>query len=171
MKAPSFLSLKACMRHWIVGRSLLVSLGLAAGAHAEYVEPSEAVLLWREWMSEIQREASQTSTPRIYIMTDREILQTGKDSAQFQNGRYRMMVADGGVPDVDGDLDFYTDVFEDGNPFAWRDDPELSPRDGMGNPLPPDALISVLLANGELLNLATSTLGEGTPARTVRPRT
>ena len=159
------------MRHWIVGRSLLVSLGLAAGAHAEYVEPSEAVLLWREWMSEIQREASQTSTPRIYIMTDREILQTGKDTAKFQSGRYRMMVADGGVPDVDGDLDFYTDVFEDGNAFAWRDDPELIPRDGMGNPLPPDALISVLLANGQLLNLATSTLGEGTPARTVRPKT
>lgn len=154
-----------------VARLLLGSLGLTIGAHGEYIEPTEAVLLWREWMSEIQREPSLVSTPRIYIMTDREVLQTGPDTAKFQNGRYRMVVADGGVPDIDSDYDAYTDVFEDGNPFAWRDDPELIPRDGMGNPLPIDANIGVLLANGQLLGLATSTLGSGSKAITVRPKT
>ena len=148
-----------------IAELLMVSLGLTVGAIAQ--NPDD-VALWREWMSVLQREPSQTSGPRIYLMTDREILQTSASTAQFQNGRYRMVLADGSVPDVDGDVDYYTDVFEDGNAWAYRDDPALIPRDDKGNPLPIDAF-PILMADGSVLGIALSTLDANTQATSVKP--
>lgn len=145
---------------------LLVSLGLTVGAFAQYPDSPESADLWREWMSVLQREPSQISGPRIYLKTDREILQTSADKASFQNGSYRMVLADGSVPDVDGDADFYTDVFEDGK--SDRDDPESIPRDNLGIPLPADAR-QVLIANGSVLGIANSTQASNNMASLVRP--
>ncbi len=147
---------------------LLVSLGLTAGASAQ--DPT-SVDLWREWMSVLQREASQTNGPRLYLMTDREVLQTSPSTAAFQSGSYRMVLADGSVPDVDGDVDGYTDVFEDNHDrFSNRNDPASIPRTGPPalDPLPTDAF-SILIADGSILGIADSTLDADTRASTVRP--
>lgn len=145
---------------------LTVSLGLTAAASSQVLE---SVSLWREWMSVIQREQSQTSGPRLYIRTNREVLQTGPDKAAFQSGSYELILADGSVPDTDGDADNYTDVFEDGNPFAFRDDPFLIPL--VGNPPQPAPIdaFSILLANGDVIGIARSTLNSNTQATFVRP--
>jgi hypothetical protein len=115
--------------------------------------------LWREWMSELQREQSQTDKARIYLTTKREITQTGPEKARFENGSYSFMLADGTVPDTDADLDRYTDVYEDSNPFANRDNPGLIPLDGDGNPLPTDADIFplLILGNGDLMRISNET--------------
>jgi hypothetical protein len=152
---------------------LAVSLGLTASAAGQI---PESVTLWREWMSVLQREQSQTSGPRIYLMTDREILQTSASNAKFQNGRYRFVLMDGSTPDTDGDVDGYTDVFEDGNPCADRDDPRFVP----GNPgafcapLPRDTWAQssfnpAVLADGNLLGLAEATVSNNTRATLIRP--
>ena len=146
-------------------KSLLVSLGLAAGAFAQYPGKPDSADSWREWMSVKQREPSQTSGPRLYLMTDREILQTSPDKASFQSGSYRMILADGSVPDVDGDADGYTDGLESGK--SDRNDPESIPRDDKGVPLPTDAF-GILVADGSILGIANSTLATTTMATLVR---
>jgi hypothetical protein len=80
---------------------LLVSLGLTASAFAQN---PVAVSLWRQWMV-----LPEVTGPRLYLITDRNVLQTSSDKAQFQNGSYAFMLADGGVPDIDRDLDSHTD--------------------------------------------------------------
>ena len=102
---------------------LLVSFGMTLSAFAQYPDFPESADLWREWMSVLQREPSLVSGPRLYLMTDRVVLQTSPDRASFQSGSYRMILADGSVPDVDGDADGYTDIFENGNTYANRDNP------------------------------------------------
>jgi hypothetical protein len=155
---------------------LTVSLGVTASAVGDYIEPSKTTMLWREWMSVIQREQSQVSGPRIYLVTDREILQTSPEKATFQNGQYRLVLMDGSTPDTDGDVDGYTDVFEDGNPCAFRDDPDLVP----GNPgafcapLPRDTWAQsffdpAVLADGSLIGLAEATVPGNVQATLVRP--
>ena len=149
---------------------LLVSLGLTAGAFAQYPDSPESADLWREWMSVLQREPSQISGPRLYLMTDREVLQTGPTTASFQNGSYRMVLADGSVPDVDGDADGHTDVVELTHPSGpdWND-PDSVPLEG--DPLveiAPDAF-SILIADGSILGIADSTLATDTRAVSVKP--
>ncbi|MEY4568719.1 MAG: hypothetical protein RLZZ398_158 [Verrucomicrobiota bacterium] len=147
---------------------LLVSLGLTLNAFAQYPGQPENADLWREWMSIRQREPSMISGPRMYLMTDREILQTSPDSASFQNGGYRMILADGSVPDTDGDVDGYTDVFEFGPPYkSNQNSPSSIPRDGDGNPLLTDAF-SILMADGSVLGVADSTLFSSTQATLVK---
>lgn len=141
---------------------LCLALGLSGTALSQGPPLPPPVLkstsLWREWMATEQREPSQTSSARIYLTTEREILQTGPDSAQFQNGRYSFMLADGSVPDVDGDVDGYTDLFEIAS-GSNRDDPAVIPVDADGNPLPPDATQypTVVLGNGDLIGVSDST--------------
>ncbi len=149
---------------------LLVSLALASGAMGQVTEYAVA---WREWMAELQDEYLQSSGTRIYLMTEREVLQTGSEQAKFQNGRYRMILADGSVPDVDGDVDGYTDVYEDGFPMADRNDSSAIPMIGEV-PAPPDTFQVVpplLMADGSLLGIADSTIDQNTKAVNVRPKT
>ena len=140
---------------------LFLIIGLSGTSLAQFeFEVTQAVSLWREWMSNIQKEPSQTTKLRLYLTTEREILQTGPETAQFQNGRYSFMLADGIVPDTDGDRDGYTDVFEDVSNGGNRNDPDAVPVDGEGNPIqPPDAHIlpTLLLGNGDLIRIANST--------------
>jgi hypothetical protein len=145
---------------------LMVSLGLISGA---FGQDAETVALWREWMSVLQKEPSQVTGPRIYVMTDREVLQTSPEKATFQSGSYRMILADGSVPDVDGDLDNYTDVLEDNNVHADRNDPELVPL--AGNPLlpvQPTNAFPILMANGSVLGIAKSAITTNGNAQLVR---
>jgi hypothetical protein len=145
---------------------LCLTLGLSGTAYSQALaEVPQSTSLWREWMATEQREPSQTSSARIYLTTEREVTQTGPDSAQFQSGRYSFMLADGSVPDVDGDVDGYTDLFEDSN-GSNRNDPAAIPVDGDGNPLPTDATTypTVVLGNGDLIgvsNTTTVTTGAG----------
>lgn len=146
----------------------MISLGLTASAFGQV---SETAQLWREWMSVYSREASQTNGARLYLMTEREILQTSASAAKFQSGRYRIVLADGSVPDVDGDLDGYTDEYEFDNE-ANRNDPDSIPQTGTPpEPLPTDAF-SILLANGASIGISDIEL---TPyynqAGLVRPNT
>jgi hypothetical protein len=151
---------------------LTVSLGLTAAASSQV---PESVSLWRQWMSVLQREQSQTSGPRLYIQTEREIQQTGPLTAAFQSGSYKFVLADGSTPDTDGDVDGYTDRFEDGNPFANRDDPLAIPL--VGNPplpAPRDTwslqfFAPTLLANGDFLGLAEPIVTSNTQAILVKP--
>lgn len=163
MKDPFLSHLKQFSVFGAIFRLLVVSLGLIAGV---YGQDAETARLWREWMSVLQREPSQISGPRVYLMTDREVLQTSPEKASFQNGSYRIVLADGSVPDVDGDVDLYTDGFEDQN-NAFRNNAESIPLDGNGNPLPIDAF-PILIANGSVLGIADSTLSSNTAAQLVR---
>ena len=143
---------------------LFVIFGLSGTSLGQFLVVPKGVSLWREWMSNIQKEPSQTTGLRLYLTTEREILQTGPQTAQFQNGRYSFMLADGIVADTDGDLDGYTDVFEDNYPLPNpdRDDITRIPLDQDGNPtIPQDASFPpyplILLANGDLIRIASST--------------
>jgi hypothetical protein len=92
--------------------------------------------------------------PRFYLITDREILQTSPDKAQFQNGSYEFILADGGVPDVDGDLDRHTDRQEITAPVRGDPNDILSwPFDEEGIRLPFNANILVRLADNNSLRL------------------
>ena len=168
MKHSAIHRVKGFLAPMPVIKWLLVSLGLTLNAFAQYPDLPENANLWREWMSVLQREPSQISGPRMYLMTDREILQTSPTTASFQSGGYRMILADGSVPDTDGDDDAYTDVFEDGNVYANRNNPLLIPRAGNPPlPLPTDAF-SILMTDGTVLGIADSTLVSNTPATLVR---
>jgi hypothetical protein len=137
----------------------MICLMFGVSSVAQAQELPKSTLLWREWMSELQREQSQADKARLYLTTKRVITQTGPRKARFENGSYSFMLADGTVPDTDADLDRYTDVFEDSNPFANRDNPGLIPLDGQGNPLPQDAneFPLLLLGNGGLMRISNST--------------
>ena len=168
MKHSATQCVKGFFAPMLAVKLLLVSLGLTLNAFAQYPGQPEDADLWREWMSVLQREPSMVSGPRMYLMTDREILQTSPDSASFQNGGYRMILADGSVPDTDGDADGYTDRFEDVNIYGDRDDPLFVPRAG-DPPLPllRDAF-STLMADGSVLGIADSTLFSNTQATLVK---
>ena len=146
---------------------MLAMIGLTAGAYGQiddYYEPDpEYVSMWREWMSVLQREPSQVSGPRLYIKTEREILQTSANQAAFQNGRYSFILADGSVPDVDGDLDGFTDVLEDKQRLADRDDPSLFP------PLNLLDSFDILLANGSPIGISELVLSINSQASAVKP--
>ena len=145
-----------------------MSFGMTLSAFAQYPDFPESADLWREWMSVLQREPSMVSGPRLYLMTDRVVLQTSPDRASFQSGSYRMILADGSVPDVDGDADYYTDIFENGNGYADRDNPLLIPLGGNPPlPLPTDAF-PILMADGTVLGISRSTLLVNTQANLVR---
>lgn len=79
-----------------------------------------------------------------------------------------MVLADGSVPDVDGDVDNYTDGFEFGK--SNSNDPLSIPLDDKGRPLPTDAF-PILMADGSVLGIADSTLNSNTMARLVRDST
>jgi hypothetical protein len=176
MKHSATSCVKGFLAPKLAVKLLLVSLGLTVGAFAQYPgnpdDPDSTLSadLWREWMSVLQREPSQISGPRLYLMTDREVLQTSPTTASFQNGSYRMVLADGSVPDVDGDDDGHTDVVELTHPSGpdWND-PDSVPLEG--DPLveiPPDAF-SILIADGSILGIADSTLVTDTRAVSVKP--
>lgn len=136
-----------------IAKLLSVSFGLTLGASGQgVVVVPDPVSLWREWM--VNRDITG---PRLYMWADRDVLQTGATTAQFQNGSYAFLLADGGVPDVDGDLDGHTDGQEisaagPGDP----NDIDSVPVDDKGKELPLDAFI-VSLADNTPLGLANST--------------
>lgn len=153
MKYPVPQWLKGLCVPRTIAKLLSVSFGLTLGASGQGVNPT-AVSLWRQWM--VNRDITG---PRLYMWADREILQTGPSTAQFQNGSYAFMLADGGVPDVDGDLDGHTDgqeISADGP--SDPNDINDTPTDSDGRPLPRDANILVSLADNSPLRLATSTI-------------
>ena len=152
MKNPVPMWLKGLCVPRAIAKLLSVSLVLSLGASGQGVNPT-AVSLWRQWM--VNRDITG---PRLYMWADREILQTSPANAQFQNGSYAFMLADGGVPDIDGDLDGHTDGQEiaadgPGDP----NDIDSTPTDSEGRPLTQDANILVSLADNSPLRLANST--------------
>jgi len=177
MISPILLRLKEFCASSAIAAMLLVTLGLTSAAFGAHVTPSEGVTLWRDWMSVlerseydrpdatpyIRRDPSQTSGPRLYLMTDRVVEQTSESTAQFQTGDYRMVLADGATDDVDGDVDNYTDLFEDTNKFADRNDPVKIPKDDKGTRLPIDAIM-IPLADGSWMGISDKALTAPTPA-------
>ena len=174
MKLSATSRVKGFLATKLAVKLLLVSLGLTAGAFAQYPgnpdnpDSTLSADLWREWMSVLQRAPSQISGPRLYLMTDREVLQTSPTTASFQNGSYRMVLADGSVPDVDGDNDGHTDVVELKHPSKpnWND-PLSFPVEG--NPptrIDRDAF-SIVIADGSVIGVADSSV-KNTPAVIVK---
>jgi len=151
---------------------LLAGLAVVAAgvisSPAQALDPDQVTNLWFDWMANVS-----FAGPRLFIRTDRDVIQTGPTSASFQRGRSQFVLADGGVNRVwrdqivpffdewDTDRDGWRDVVENtANPATDPFDPTSFPAN-----IAPDVFWTIL-ANGRFLPINPA---GATPALLVRP--
>jgi len=106
---------------WALLAWIIVTCGFA---RAQVVDATQ---LWFQWMAN-----PVTDGPRLYLRTEREILQTGFKSATFQSGTAQFVLADGGVGAIwrDQIIPFYDEWDTDRD--GWRDVVEIAYQNTVG---------------------------------------
>ena len=156
---------------------LFIALGVRP-IEAQIVDPEEVTDLFVEWMV-----GSAFTGPRVFVRTEREILQTGPNTADFVQGNVQFVVADGAIGAIwnqlipeerDSDQDGWRDVVENeyqslvgptSNGTNWAEDPAFGPP----NTLIPADVFWTQLANGVFLPARPDSFGGGTAAIVVTP--
>lgn len=154
---------------WLCMMALMVVTTSSRGQIEQLTEPDEITRLWTDWMV-----TPATSGPRLFVRTQRDVIQTSSSTASFQSGTSEFILADGGVGGVwrdqivpytdewDTDRDGFRDVVEQ------QAEPPSDPLDPLDVPtgVTPDVFWTIL-ANG--LALPVSQAAGSTAATYVRP--